>query len=80
MPETRTTEPQPDMFSVEPIPIFLPTSPEGEEVADAGLLEAFRQGWLSARHWPNHPLPSNLRATVEEIDADHVTLTIEWWR
>lgn len=80
MTEPSTTEPQhATRCSVDPTPIYVPLiTPEGMEVADAGLLEAFRQGWVAARHWPNQPLPRGLTAEVAELDDDHVTLTISW--
>lgn len=82
MTEPSTTEPATvTRRSVEPIPLYVPSTlpiPEGMDTADAGLIEAFRQGWLSARHWPNHQLPTKIDCEVEETDDEHVTLTMRW--
>lgn len=48
MTEPSTTEPATvTRRSVEPIPLYVPSTlpiPEGMDTADAGLIEAFRQG------------------------------------
>ncbi len=60
---------------IEPIPI----PGTGDLImADAVLKEAFRQGWLSSRHWPNHPLPKALVARIGSTESGDVLLEIEW--
>lgn len=51
---------------IEPIPISVPEGPsDGDPELSLLAREAFRQGWLAARHWPNHPLPGHLFVTLE---------------
>lgn len=68
------------MNSIDPTPI--PVDPAGAPTENrymSGLLieEAFRQGWLAARHWPNQPLPDRLDISIQNL-VDEVTLRIEW--
>lgn len=59
----------------EPIPV---KDPDSLKLADAVVKEAFRQGWESARHWPNHPLPKHLFVKMDSPDPDTIVLRIEW--
>lgn len=65
----------------EPIPIKLGGKDHLQTNMDDLIKEAFRQGWESARHWPNHPRPQHLFVRIEPGDGPLVTsvlLTIEW--
>lgn len=64
----------------EPIPLDLSLPPDSDPNIDHTrmLREAFRQGWLSARHWPNHPMPSHLFISLDTDDQNNYLLRIEW--
>lgn len=63
----------------EPIPIEFPDGPpEGGVDLMLVIKEAFRQGWASARHWPNHPLPQQLFVRLDINDPETYVLRIEW--
>lgn len=64
---------------IEPIPVPMPDGNWTVELVDAILREAFRQGWLSARHWPNHQLPDPLTVELEETTpGEMIRLEISW--
>lgn len=66
---------------IEPIPIKLGGETHLATNMDTLIKEAFRQGWLSARHWPNHPLPEHLFVKIEPIQEPgpaSIVLKIEW--
>jgi hypothetical protein len=60
----------------EPTPIK-DTGLSDTQTRDLMIREAFRQGWESARHWPNHPLPKHLFITVH-LGTEDIVLKIEW--
>lgn len=63
----------------EPIPIpYIDSAPPGSMDSKALIKEAFRQGWLASRHWPNHPLPDHLFVSISAADSESMTLRIEW--
>lgn len=66
---------------IEPIPIELGGKDHLHTNMDDLIREAFRQGWESARHWPNHLLPQDLTISLLPGEGPLVTavlLRIEW--
>lgn len=66
---------------VEPIPIRLQdiNGPITANGIEALIKEAFRQGWLNSRHWPNHPFPQQLFVKIRPSDRPNsISLRVTW--
>ena len=63
---------------IEPTPIKLGDQDQLQTNMDLLIQEAFRQGWLSGRHWPNHPVPQSLLTSIQQVSPDEIILKIEW--
>jgi hypothetical protein len=60
-----------------PIPVPMREGTWTVELTDLVIAEAFRQGWASARHWPNHKPPENVTVEMEEVQ-DEIILRVNW--